>query len=1456
MSTLYGNNISQTYQGLIKLADSTTGVTSTTQSFQDGLGNNLPIQVSNTTVNISGSFLVNGQPVSIETGSFATTGSNTFIGNQTITGSLYVSSSVQKDVVVEGQIWVSSSLTSATGTTTQPQVNVAGYRSATRRGTSNVSPGQLYLFQSSSVVGQGQVTISPSVGITIFNQKSIESQIFGQGIGSDNTMTYNEYKGIYNLDGTVDVEQRIEITSSGSLFQDWNTTAQDYSTYMSMAPNSGDFPSPQFTRGLGITGSLGVTNIKGTGSLYLQPNQGDARFIEIYNTSPTDTHITASGGQIFLGDDVTYVKVDNYGSVNRIDIVAGNELNVSSSIVKVTGSLDVSGSLNVTSDNLTIITDPSSPQFITQVSSSALVNGIFNSHTAQYNDQTLGFAWSTYNAPNNDLSANFYGPGLGNHESPYGGYDDVVFQFTTGSNVVDWYRDTNFSGSLNITGSLLVNGEAVVTGSVNRDGLITTGSIGQTQSITGSLNVSGDITANSASFNFLTTIYETASIIYSSGSNQFGDASNDTQTLWGTINIPTGPVNITGSLNVNGDTILSGSLIGNSVNGGLIKIQSEANRSGSVQYNITGSNPISQSNIIMGGTGPTAANLTGSIVISGSNNILLNAGRPNTLVTAGTYGYINGNGNIGNSIPTLNTGSLLRPTISNNNLNGGITLIFTTSSLSGGEPAIGNNILNGGTLILNLPSGSITANNNNISNVIQHNGTTTPFTTRPQFTNNIVMNNTTYNHISSSISSVNNILGGITTINNTYYHTGSNNQTTFNRNVVLGQNQIVNYGGSPSTNVSRGIGDSLIGGINNVVSMEQTGSNNSNLYSTLIYGNGLIVTGSNTAIAAGGSTFIGRWNATGSLQESSQDAVFVVGTGTGVGSRRTTLHIDSNGNTRMTGSVFISGSINLNNDGQSLIQNNQSGRNVLYVDNTYSNFFFGNVPKGQSGRFSGDTGNFIVAPSYSNFQTGSNNIVISANNNFFNSGSNNIFIGDGNSFGTNVNNSLYIGVNGVGVIQKGNGLPLQLLTTTNITGSLDITGTYSVNGVPFSGGTSGTSGTSGASGSSGTSGVDGTSGTSGSNGTDGSSGTSGVSGSSGTSGSSGSDGSSGTSGISPTYVGNWDSGTTYNIGDIVYSDLSLGSYISETNGNVNKIPWAFPSDWGVIAYNGTSGTSGSNGSSGTSGLAGSSGSSGTSGATGGSGSSGTSGTSGTSPSIVGAGLITTGSIATTQSITGSLIISGSQSLTGSLASSGSNVLRGVNQITGSNTLDGITRITGSLSVANGGVVSISSSFSASGSNTLRGANTITGSNTLQGLTTITGSNILQGLTTITGSLQFDSGSNITGSVQISGSVKGIVNSLSISSTTASLNLNNGNFFTLSLPTAVDTFVSASNITPGQTINLVVSNQGTGTVTFSNNIKQPSGSFFVATTGATAVDIVSLISVDNNNLYMNNVKNLI
>lgn len=46
-----------------------------------------------------------------------------------------------------------------------------------------------------------------------------------------------------------------------------------------------------------------------------------------------------------------------------------------------------------------------------------------------------------------------------------------------------------------------------------------------------------NITAVSASFQYVQTTYETSSVIYSSGSNQFGDAANDVQTLYGSTRI-------------------------------------------------------------------------------------------------------------------------------------------------------------------------------------------------------------------------------------------------------------------------------------------------------------------------------------------------------------------------------------------------------------------------------------------------------------------------------------------------------------------------------------------------------------------------------------------------------------------------------------------------------------------------------------------------------------------------------------------------------------------------------------------------------------------------------------------------------------------------------------------------------------------------------------------------------
>jgi hypothetical protein len=118
------------------------------------------------------------------------------------------------------------------------------------------------------------------------------------------------------------------------------------------------------------------------------------------------------------------------------------------------------------------------------------------------------------------------------------------------------------------------------------------------------------------------------------------------------------------------------------------------------------------------------------------------------------------------------------------------------------------------------------------------------------------------------------------------------------------------------------------------------------------------------------------------------------------------------------------------------------------------------------------------------------------------------------------------------------------------------------------------------------------------------------------------------------------------------------------------------------------------------------------------------------------------------------------------------------------------------------------------------------------------------------------GSNtFKGTQIISSSVRGEVKSLSIASNTASLDLSLGNFFTLQLVSGAATHINPTNILPGQTINILVSTTGSGTVTFPTSVDQVSGSSYVPTT-ATGKDILTLVAFDTSIVYLANVKNLI
>jgi hypothetical protein len=119
----------------------------------------------------------------------------------------------------------------------------------------------------------------------------------------------------------------------------------------------------------------------------------------------------------------------------------------------------------------------------------------------------------------------------------------------------------------------------------------------------------------------------------------------------------------------------------------------------------------------------------------------------------------------------------------------------------------------------------------------------------------------------------------------------------------------------------------------------------------------------------------------------------------------------------------------------------------------------------------------------------------------------------------------------------------------------------------------------------------------------------------------------------------------------------------------------------------------------------------------------------------------------------------------------------------------------------------------------------------------------------TGSVTF------TGNQIVTGSTRGNVTSLTISSNTASLNLSTGNFFTLQLVSGSNTHINPSNILPGQTSLITLYTTGSATVSFPSSVKQPSGSAYVPTT-STGVDILTLASIDSTSLYVIGIKNLI
>lgn len=111
----------------------------------------------------------------------------------------------------------------------------------------------------------------------------------------------------------------------------------------------------------------------------------------------------------------------------------------------------------------------------------------------------------------------------------------------------------------------------------------------------------------------------------------------------------------------------------------------------------------------------------------------------------------------------------------------------------------------------------------------------------------------------------------------------------------------------------------------------------------------------------------------------------------------------------------------------------------------------------------------------------------------------------------------------------------------------------------------------------------------------------------------------------------------------------------------------------------------------------------------------------------------------------------------------------------------------------------------------------------------------------------DSGSNsvVDGSLTITGSVYGNVSASTINFSTASIDLSTSNYFTLTM--AGTTNINVINARAGVTATLVIRTSDSAVASFSNNVKQPSGSLYVASPSGN-IDIISFTAVDSNTVY--------
>lgn len=954
--------VSESYQGLLKLANSTTGVTGTLQYVQDGLGNNIPMLVSTSSVVISGSFSGDGSGLTgitatVDSGSLVTTSSfNAYTSsNDARVDALEVETgSLQNQINQKLDTGSFNSYTSSNDAKVNALINATGSYATTSSLTSLsqsiaatdlAQDGRLNSLESTTSSLQNQINQKVDTGsfnaYTSSNDAKVDSLI--SKTGSYATTGSNNFIGQQNINGSVNVTGSLnvtgEITALSASITYLKTIYQTSSVIFTSGSNIlGDEPTD--------TQTLWGTVILPTGPLSVT---GSAT---ISNSLNVQTSLTASGLNYPSADNgvKSFIQTDGNGNLSLQYVDAVNEAIRNGELTTITKGtpLYVSGALGA--NPIVYRADASDPTKMPvtyiagdNIASNTIGRGIIlglieGVNTTGYPVGTeiyvaAGGGW-TSTRPTGSAIVQVLGvvtnEGVGGKGLVLNPGPANLPNIQTG-NV--WVGNANSVPSQVATSSLSV--ASAVSSSQAQN------AVSSSHSVNSDTSISSSFSQNAVSSSH--SLYsENSGLLAGTGSGVFATTSS-LDTLSGSIattdfnqdarlnsiesltssfitESETGSFATTGSNVFKGNQIITGSV---DIRSGSLDLYSN-NTTINIDAYLTNSVG-GQSNIILGwsdnpsaaGPGATQANYTGSYMINGSNNIVtlpsLRAVAQNG--TADQQGYISGSANMimGNTSGIfLNTSSLLVPKTQGNIISNGsgIYMNYTTSSLAAGQPTISNNFMNGGAAILNHPSGSGNFNANILTNGNITSTQTFTSNNRVTIVANTINNSVILNNISSSISYQNNFNNSPITINNHLSSSGlvAGNLLAFNNNAVFGGSSntglSVWVSGSQASQVNRNIIDNLIGGKNIIISSSFVSSSASNLQASLVYGQNLTVAASH--ITPGGSAFLGRFNDATTLHLA-QDIVFAVGTGTGTATRRTGLYVTSGSLVGISGSLDVKG---------------------------------------------------------------------------------------------------------------------------------------------------------------------------------------------------------------------------------------------------------------------------------------------------------------------------------------------------------------------------------------------------------------------------------------------------------------------------------------------------------------------------------------------------------------------